>query len=80
MEELAVRCPNLDAGCEFTGERQFLESHLKLECPYVQVPCPCSEVGCERSLARRDVVEGETIIHVDIGPEVRPGRYSFVTG
>jgi len=63
-------CPHRDAGCEYTGERQLLESHLKLECPYVQIPCPCSEEGCKRSLARKDAMDGGTIFHEDSGPEV----------
>ncbi|KAF9652992.1 hypothetical protein BDM02DRAFT_2422264 [Thelephora ganbajun] len=69
VEELTVRCPYLDAGCEYTGERHLLESHLKLQCPYIQVPCPCSDGNCKRTVARKDAVEGEMFVHQETGPE-----------
>ena len=65
-----MRCPHLDAGCEYTGERHLLRSHLKLQCLYVQVPGPRSDEGCERVVAREGVLEGETIVHQESDPEV----------
>jgi hypothetical protein len=73
VEELIVRCPNLDVGCVHTGERHLIESHLKLQCPYVQVSCPCSDEDCKRTMARRDVQEGETVIHEVPDPQVPCG-------
>lgn len=69
VEELTVRCPYLDAGCEYIGERHLLRSHLKLQCLYVQVPGPCSEEGCERAVARKDGLDGETFVHQEPDPE-----------
>ena len=66
-----MRCPHRDVGCEYTGERNLLASHLKLQCPYVQIPCPCSDEGCQRTVARRDAAEGKPAVHQDLGPEVR---------
>jgi len=71
VEELVVRCPYLDAGCEYTGERQLLESHIKLECKYVQISCPCSDEGCKRTVTRKGAAEEGTVAHRESGPEVR---------
>ena len=78
VDELVVRCPHLDAGCEYTGERHLLGSHLKLQCPYAQVPCPCSEKGCKRRVARKDALEGDAIVHQGVEVEVRRHRGAFV--
>lgn len=62
----------MDAGCEYTGERQLLESHLRLQCPYAQVSCSCSEEACERTLAKKDTLEGGMAVHQESDLEVRP--------
>lgn len=66
-----MRCPHFDAGCEYTGERHLLGSHLKLQCQYVQVPCPCSDKSCKRTVGRRDALDGRTVVHQEHNPEVR---------
>jgi hypothetical protein len=80
VEELAVRCPRLDAGCDYIGERHLLGSHLKLQCLYVQVPCPCPEEGCELSVARKDALRGEAIVHQGPTGEVRRLCGNFFQG
>jgi hypothetical protein len=61
----------MDAGCEFTGERHLLESHLRLQCRYIQVPCLCSDKSCKRTVARKDTLDGRTVVHQESDPEVR---------
>lgn len=70
MEELTVTCPYLDAGCKYIGERHLLESHLKQQCPYAQVPCLCFDKSCKRTVARRDALDGRTVVHQESDPEV----------
>lgn len=65
-----MRCPYLGAGCEYTGERHLLGSHLKLQCPYVQVPCLCSDESCKRTVARKDAPDGRTASHEGPDSEV----------
>ena len=66
-----MRCPYLDAGCEYTGERLLLGSHLELQCGYVQVPCLCSDKSCKRTVARKDALDGHAVVHQESDPEVR---------
>ena len=59
-----VACPN---DCDvYKFERQKLESHLKEQCPLVQVDCPFHFAGCETQLPRKDMRKHrkENVIHL----------------
>ena len=42
-----------------------------MQCPYVQVPCTCSDEGCKRTVARGEAPDGRTNVHQESDPEVR---------
>ena len=61
-----VACPN---DCDvYMIERQKLESHLKEQCPLVQVDCPFHFAGCETRLPRKDIPEHtrENVVHLSL--------------
>ncbi|TFK49715.1 hypothetical protein OE88DRAFT_1682773 [Heliocybe sulcata] len=51
VDELSVECPERDAGCTYTGQRQLLASHLKESCRYTRVPCEADE--CDAMILRK---------------------------
>ena len=60
-----VACPNKCRESPF--ERHQLESHLKDECPLVQVACPYQYAGCRAELVRKDIpqhIETEMSLHL----------------
>ena len=68
-----VPCPNdCQSGdhddSEYKMERQYLESHLKNECPLTLVDCPFHYAGCETQLPRKDMPEHmkETVTHLTL--------------
>lgn len=54
VDELAVECPNRDAGCEFICQRQLLEAHLKEDCLLTEELCPDPE--CFKKALRKDIL------------------------
>lgn len=50
LDELVVKCPYSDRGCDFEGKRWLLESHIATECGYVKVYC---HSNCEQEIERR---------------------------
>ena len=46
INELRLYCSNREAGCEWVGKLEELESHVDSECDYTRVDCPneCHEI------------------------------------
>ncbi|RUS22583.1 hypothetical protein BC937DRAFT_88370, partial [Endogone sp. FLAS-F59071] len=55
VNELIVYCPRADVGCPFTGQRQFMEHHLREECLHVVSPCRLEE--CKELVLKKDLTE-----------------------
>ena len=56
IDELKVRCSNLEAGCSWVGELSTLSSHLQSEqgCGYIEVDCTSK---CGVKLNRKDLAD-----------------------
>jgi len=54
VDELTVECPNREASCEFTCQRQLLAAHLKDACLFTEERCPDSD--CSRKALRKDTL------------------------
>lgn len=52
---LHVYCANENAGCQWKGEINAIESVHQLECQYESVECKYHDVGCEDKIARKDI-------------------------
>lgn len=64
VDELIVECPYRDAGCRHACQRYLLDTHLRVECGYTQIPCPSG--GCDRTLLRKDVSMHQCIPRTEI--------------
>ena len=53
MDELHVECPQRSFGCSYTCQRQWLATHVKDECQFVEVRCYQDQ--CEEVVLRKDV-------------------------
>ncbi|KAG1206028.1 hypothetical protein G6F35_011334 [Rhizopus arrhizus] len=51
VNELLVHCP--EEGCDFVGQRQFIESHIKHDCQYTVTCCELEE--CKELLLKKDL-------------------------
>jgi hypothetical protein len=51
VNELLVYCPR--QGCPFTGQRQYIESHVANDCEYTIAPCELDE--CKELLLKKDL-------------------------
>jgi len=51
IENLQVFCNNKEAGCEWVGEVERVEGHMKL-CPYYMLNCEYHIVGCNVKIPR----------------------------
>jgi hypothetical protein len=54
VDELTVECPNREAGCQFTCQRQLLAAHLRDDCLFTEKRCPDPE--CLRKALRKDIL------------------------
>ena len=52
-----VPCPV--AQCKMTVQRQFLDLHVNMECPFTVISCKYKESGCEVKLKRQDMPSHE---------------------
>ncbi|KAI9317112.1 hypothetical protein BX666DRAFT_145806 [Dichotomocladium elegans] len=53
VNELLVQCPRSDAGCDYIGQRQFIEHHVKHDCLYTFAPCSMDE--CKTLVLKKDL-------------------------
>ncbi|KAI8973276.1 hypothetical protein BDF20DRAFT_837235 [Mycotypha africana] len=53
VNELIAYCPYFEKGCDYTGQRQFMESHVKNDCQYTLTCCQSEE--CKKLLLRKDI-------------------------
>jgi len=53
--KLPVPCPN--QSCSDKIPRDELNNHTDKECPYSIVPCPQNDLGCNRQIPRKEIVE-----------------------
>ncbi|KAI9007567.1 hypothetical protein CLU79DRAFT_778137 [Phycomyces nitens] len=52
VNELIVQCPRLDAGCDYQGQRQFIQNHLDNDCLYSSSACQMEE--CKALVYKKD--------------------------
>ncbi|KAI8150180.1 hypothetical protein BJV82DRAFT_586172 [Fennellomyces sp. T-0311] len=53
VNELSVRCPRSEEGCEHVGQRQFIEGHVKNDCLYTFAACNLDE--CKALVLKKDL-------------------------
>ncbi|KAL0085236.1 hypothetical protein J3Q64DRAFT_1746171 [Phycomyces blakesleeanus] len=53
VNELIVQCPRLEAGCDFEGQRQFIQNHLDHDCLYSSTACQMEE--CKELFYKKDL-------------------------
>jgi TNF receptor-associated factor 4 len=60
-----VPCPN--SGCEIPTQRSSLSIHRQ-ECPFENVPCRYTIIGCKKKVLRKDIAEHEadTELHLQL--------------
>ncbi|KAF7728920.1 hypothetical protein EC973_005315 [Apophysomyces ossiformis] len=54
VNELTVQCPRNEYGCNHTGQRQFIENHVKQDCQYTFTPCQMNE--CKELILKKDLI------------------------
>jgi len=65
LNELLVKCPNREHGCEDEIVRGDLSAHVSKYCRFTLVSCPVAE-GCAK-LVPRQRADPEECLHVEIG-------------
>lgn len=54
VNELLIHCPRADRGCDFTGQRQYMEHHhMENDCQYAYEPCQLQE--CQELVLKKDL-------------------------
>ncbi|KAI8366079.1 uncharacterized protein BYT42DRAFT_540711 [Radiomyces spectabilis] len=53
VNELSVYCPRAEQGCEYTGQRQLIQGHLKHDCLYTLAACQQEE--CKELVLKKDI-------------------------
>ncbi|KAF2842141.1 hypothetical protein M501DRAFT_905453, partial [Patellaria atrata CBS 101060] len=71
LDDLVVKCPNQEEGCEWTGKRAEVQDHLDRYCELTLVPC--QKEGCCEKIARK--YEKEDCLHVEVACNKCDGRY-----
>ncbi|KAI9270468.1 hypothetical protein BDA99DRAFT_501856 [Phascolomyces articulosus] len=53
VNELSVECPRSEEGCDYIGQRQFIENHVKNDCLYTFAACQLEE--CKILVLKKDL-------------------------
>ncbi|KAI8340089.1 hypothetical protein BC941DRAFT_419350 [Chlamydoabsidia padenii] len=54
VNELLIHCPRADRGCDFIGQRQYMEHHhMDSDCQYAFQPCQLQE--CQELVLKKDL-------------------------
>ncbi|CAO3645401.1 unnamed protein product [Cunninghamella echinulata] len=53
VNELNVYCPRSERGCDFIGQRQYMDQHLNNDCLYAYQPCQLEE--CQELVLKKDL-------------------------
>lgn len=61
LDDLVVKCPKHEEGCETQMKRSEVQDHVKNYCGYTWVPCPSE--SCELPLRRKD---GDECLHYGV--------------
>jgi hypothetical protein len=56
LDDLKVRCPKAEDGCEAQVKRGEVQDHINIYCGYAFVECPAD--SCEMPVRRKDMAEG----------------------
>lgn len=56
LDELAVRCPNHEAGCKTEVKRGEVQTHVDIYCGYSKVACPAED--CDLPVRRKESDQG----------------------
>ncbi|KAI8088699.1 uncharacterized protein BX664DRAFT_295992 [Halteromyces radiatus] len=53
VNELLIYCPRKERGCDFIGQRQYMEHHMNNDCLYVFQSCQLQE--CQELILKKDL-------------------------